>query len=305
MFTENLESDELIDLSYRFLSATGHERVDIQMQIVDELMNLGKYRSALELADSALDFEREYHGEDHHFHVGSILQSGAYCLWNMAEIGAAIHQLEESLQYTAELPSDELLERMGTLASWFYHAKYCDSLIKTKRQIIEINELEGNYFMMGRELLGLAQVYFEDANFLEAAATAERAITEFTKYRYEYNSALCQALYGAALAELGQCERGMDLAKSALALIEVAGGINHKEVEALYFVGIALLRGGAHRESLLCFSRARSILNECPENFDLSIKLAVELEMARALTSLNRESEAKEIYSRLALIGRE
>jgi len=302
MFTEKLESEELNELSRRFMVATGHARIGIQMQIVDELINLGKFSSALELADSALDFEREFHGEHRHAHIGIVLQSGAFCLWNMAELDAAINQLEESLEYTASLPSDELLERMGTLASWFFQGGDRSSMIKTKHQIIEINELEGNFFMMGRELLGLAQVYFDDSNFIEAAAIAERAIAQFSKYRHKYNLALCQALYGAALAELGQCEKGTELTRSALALIEIAEGSDHKEAGSLYFHGISLLRSGDYQESLKCLSRAKSILHRWPDDFDLSMKIAVEREIARTLTFLDRRVEAKDLYSRLSLI---
>ena len=288
MFTENPESEVLETLSKKFISSNSHERIYVVLQMVDELINLGKYASALELTDIALDFERDFHESDRHPHIGIVLHYGALCLWNMAEIDAAIGQLEESLEYTTNLPSDELLERMGTLASWFYQASDLRSTIRTKIEIIRFHEMESNFLMMGSELLNLAHVYFEEANFLESAATAENAIAQFSKCKDHLKLALSEAIYGASLAEVGHLEKGLACTRRALSDIELVEGRNHNQVRALYFHGRALALSDDYLDAKHVFLRARAILERYPNDFDITIKADVEKELSRIFRFLNQ-----------------
>jgi len=296
---EEEEHDPSIERLWEKIDACeDHAKIELYLELHEQLNIAERYVSALAVADAAYDLEMRLHEGISHYHFGDPLFAGAFSLMHMGEEADAIERFQLGLSHQEFAPIHEFILRYYTLSEWLRDADRNDEAFEMKLRLKDAYSSEGNAFQVGRTLEDLAEWYYADGRYAEGLAAASEALEIFKKFRHWLNLATAESVMGACLSQLGEIEAGLKATSRSWAAIRTMYGEDKASIHSLYYLGISEIRAGRLEEASQTLVWAKRSLDLSPSMGNLDLKLSVERELSEVLKVLGKEEEAIEIDRR-------
>jgi len=266
----------------------GPDRAEILMELARFAIQRSQGSEALALTQEAYDIYRTAGATVGSSSIANALTGMSYVLKEINQIDEAIKTITNAIEIYQEAGNPLYLDSMRTKAAWLNQSNQTDQTIATLLEIIQINELEGDFESAGRDHYNIGFCYLSQRNWLESIKHLEQARKIFANAKSYDEASWCDAQLAQAYVQIGNAEIARDLAQRSLAFGELRNA-NSLKCMNLYTLGIAetvLENFEAAEKQLLA---AKEI---CADSTDWTMIERVERELLNLYTVTGKNSLA-------------